>query len=232
MFPSASHQTFRDARSAELPVNRRRYHPAFALSGLLVMATVACSTDGGSTDAGAADGGTSVDGGGCAADGCVVGVDTTSGADVATKTTLVINEIVSKGAPIGSFNLSSSDWIELYNGDTKDVSLDGYRVWDRPEDGFGAAWPLPDGLSVPAKGYFIVYFENDLTLPDVGTPSVPKKLKKDEAAVLWAPDGTLVDLVDWIEGDAPDGQSWGRVPDGSDTFKTMSAPSPSAANQP
>ena len=55
-------------------------------------------------------------------------------------------------------------------------------------------------------------------------------LKKDGSMALWKPDGTLVDSVDWNDGDSPNSQSWGRSPDGGKVLKTFTTPTPGKAN--
>ena len=54
----------------------------------------------------------------------------------------------------------------------------------------------------------------------------------DKEARLFAPDGTLVDTADWGEGDALEGTSWGRYPDGIGSFMTLDVITQGQPNQP
>jgi len=69
---------------------------------------------------------------------------------------VVINEFVaSNGRSLLDGDGDASDWIELYNGSTRTVSLDGWRLTDDAND--LAKWPLPTGTQLPAKGYLVVF---------------------------------------------------------------------------
>lgn len=146
--------------------------------------------------------------------------------------TLFINEIAAAGVTNGDFNPSKGDWAEIYNAGKSPVDLSGYVVGglDKGFDGAKTNVPpqvLAAGSSAP-PGYLIIYF-NHLG-PSYGTPFIDNKLKKDGSMALWKPDGTLVDSVDWNDGDSPNSQSWGRSPDGAKVFKTFATPTPGKPN--
>ncbi|MBM4293138.1 MAG: lamin tail domain-containing protein [Deltaproteobacteria bacterium] len=124
---------------------------------------------------------------------------------------LRLNEVVAAGAP---------DWVELYNPGDAPVALSGYALSDDP------ALPRKGALTageVPARGYLRV---------DVSDEGLGFKLSGDEQALLTSPDGVILDLVDWAEGDAPLGASYGRAPDGDGAWRTLTAPTPGAPNAP
>lgn len=187
-----------------------------ALSLVAALGLSACSSEAGATDTGTSDGG--------ATDG---GADS-GGSDTGLPNDqqVVINEVVAKAVPDGKINPTGSDWIELYNKTSAKVDLAGWRIIDSKSKPFAEAIPLPPGLSIPAKGYLLVYFNKD----GAGSPVIPKGLSATEAVSLFAADGSLHDLVDWKEGDAPEGKSWGRTPDGSSVTATFDTPTPNAAN--
>jgi len=112
---------------------------------------------------------------------------------------LVINEVNASGAPY--------DFIELYNGTNAAINLEGYKVHD--SGGVGVAYTIPAGVTIPAKGFFVIETgsgspqgqfgissggENltlldasgtkvdELLAPWVGTPLVARKL---DGAVKW-----------------------------------------------
>jgi hypothetical protein len=123
--------------------------------------------------------------------------------------TLVINEIVAKGAD------DNPDWVELYNPDPEEVDISGWTI----EDDGGGKYLLPEGTTLGGGEYLVV---NDALL-GFG-------LGSDDAVLLSDAEGELVDVADWEDGDAPVGKSWGRIPNGTGDFKTLSTPTSAAAN--
>ncbi len=126
---------------------------------------------------------------------------------------VVINEVIAAGDP--------TDQVELYNTSDASVDLSGWQVTDTPGDAATFA-ALPEGTTLPAKGYLLLEVSDD---------TLGFKLGGDEAFALYAPDGTLIDVADWDEGDSPAGGSWARLPDGAGDFQTTDAPTPGAPNE-
>ncbi len=125
---------------------------------------------------------------------------------------LVINEVAAAGEP--------SDWIELYNGTDATIDLSVVRLSD---DRAAEGVPFPSGTSIPAGGYYFVYLES--------TAFPGFQLGGDEEFAIFAPDGTSIDLADWNEGQSPETASFGRIPNGTGDFKTLTIPTPGYANQ-
>lgn len=125
---------------------------------------------------------------------------------------LVINEVAPAGDP--------SDWFELVNTSSKTLSLDELAFTD---DIVGA--PLkarfPLGVTLAPGEYFAL---------DVNDELQGFKLGGDEELGLYTISGELIDEVDWAEGDAPLGQSYGRMPDGTGPFLTLTQPTRGAEN--
>lgn len=74
----------------------------------------------------------------------------------AEASSVVINEFVasnSRGLLDGDGN--ASDWIELYNGSSRAVSLAGWRLTDDPGD--LAKWSFPAGTQLVPNGYLVVF---------------------------------------------------------------------------
>ena len=134
----------------------------------------------------------------------------TQGAD------LVINEIVCAAADDGH------DWVELYVSGSQAVQLSDYTLVDDNPD--HTPFTLPEVVLEPGD-FFILLATDDSVM---GTPSVPWKLGGDDG--LWlAREGETIDSLDWDEGDAPEGTSWGRLPDGASEAALLT-PTPGAAN--
>lgn len=125
---------------------------------------------------------------------------------------LAINEIAAQGAP--------NDWVELYNGSDQVIDLSELGYTDSPTVTPARAF-FARGATIAAHGYVVV----DLTDQSPGF-----KLGSDEAFGIFAPNGALIDSTDWAEGASPAGQSWGRVPDGIGSFRTLSEPTRGASN--
>ena len=109
----------------------------------------------------------------------------------------------------------TEDWIELYNAGDADVSLAGYTISDDPER--PDKWPFPAEASVPARGYLVVWADED---QEDGPLHANFKLSKGgEAVALFGADGTQVDAVTFpaIEED----QAYARRTDGGAEFVTQ-----------
>ena len=128
---------------------------------------------------------------------------------------LVINEVAAKGDPL--------DWFELRNTSSDRIVLDGFEVADSLTDA-GKRVAFPAGTTIQPGAYMQFSLDKD------GWPGFA--LGGDEELGIWLLDGTLIDRVDWDEGQSSDGQSYARVPDTTGDFQTVDNPTPGAANQP
>ena len=130
---------------------------------------------------------------------------------------LVINEILAKDANGGN------DWIELYVKGTQSVNLAEYALTDEEAD--------HEKISLPAvtlqPGQFYLIQAAD-TAPADGSAYVPFKLGTNDSVILYKGE-TVVDAFDWEDEDAPEGYSFGRLPDGTGIPQTLS-PTPGTAN--
>ena len=130
--------------------------------------------------------------------------------DCSSELDVVINEIVAAGAP---------DWVELYNLSEDEIDLDDLFLSDSPDEPLKASL---SGLEIEGMSFLLI---------EVSDQTLGFKLGGDEALYLTTRAGALVDQVDWAEGDAPDGMSYGRLPDGEGEFRTLMTPSPQASNR-
>jgi hypothetical protein len=118
-----------------------------------------------------------------------------------------INEIESSGGVPG-------DWVELYNTTATPVDVGGYIVKDNDDTHI---YTVPLGTTVAAFGYFLV--EEAQTGYGLGAA---------DSVRLFAPDGvTIADSHTWA-AHAP--TSYGRCPDGTGSFVTMTSVTKGAAN--
>ena len=130
---------------------------------------------------------------------------------------VVINEVVAKATSDGE------DWIEFYVSGTESINLSDYTVVDDKEDREPAA--LPNIILAP--GAFYVVFATD-EAPEDGSAYVPFKLGSDDCVSLFQGDD-LIDKLDWADGQALIGYSYGCYTDGTENSQTLS-PTPGSEN--
>ena len=143
----------------------------------------------------------------------------TDSSSTITSTGLVINEIVASPSD------TTYDWIELYA--TEDIAdLSVFSLVDDNADREPQALPAV-ALS---QGEFIVIqaIDETDTPPDNGY-YVTFKLGSDDAVTIYE-DGTAISVLDWEEGEAAEGFSYGLYTDGTGTAQTLT-PTEGAANQ-
>jgi hypothetical protein len=180
------------------------------LAILSVLVAPACSED--TTATPTADATTDTAGKDTSVGSDTAGNDTAGSDTVVAAGNLLINEVAAAGTP--------NDWLELYNpGDTA-ISLAGWTFADSITDPAKRA-AFPDGASVPAKGFLQV---------ECTDAASGFKLGKDEEAAIFAPDGSLVDSVDWADGDSPVDASFARIPNGGATWQTVTPATPGSSN--
>jgi hypothetical protein len=69
---------------------------------------------------------------------------------------VVINEFMaSNGSTIADEDWDFEDWVELYNSGTESVDLAGWGLSDNDGDPF--KWRFPEGTTISAKGYLLVW---------------------------------------------------------------------------
>lgn len=132
---------------------------------------------------------------------------------------VIINEVVAATTDGGP------DWVELYNPTADSVNLSGWYVTDKPKDPLVDWTPLGEGFVIPAKGYLVLY--------GPGAPSGAAfsfGLGADDDFALANPDGELVDKIGWKPGQAAPGFSYGRSPNATGATRTLTTPTPGAAN--
>lgn len=145
--------------------------------------------------------------------------ESSDSSDSSLSSVLKINEIVASAVDDGD------DWFELYA--LEDISdLSTYSIVDDNTDREPQNLPA---ISL-SSGEFVVILAVD---EDDEAPEsdyyVTFKLGSDDALTLYQ-DGSQIDQLDWEEGDASEGYSYGLYVDGSGTAQTME-PTQGSANQ-
>lgn len=131
---------------------------------------------------------------------------------------LRISEAVAKDADGGE------DWFELYASGLEPVLLSDYQVRDGADD--------RELITLPAvtlnPGEYLVIWATEDEVP-VGQYSVPFKLGANDRMQLYLA-GELLDDLDWDDGEAPQGYSFGRYP-GPQSAGQLLVPTPGSMNK-
>lgn len=129
---------------------------------------------------------------------------------------IVINEVCTKNTVLAAPNGQFYDYVELYNAGSSAVSVAGWGLSDNADMPY--AYTIPSGTSVPAKGFLVIYC--GIASTDTGVTGTDFGLsKKGETVILTDPQGSTVESLELPALD--DNTSYGRVPDGGDTFAVM-----------
>ncbi|MBN1347355.1 MAG: lamin tail domain-containing protein [Phycisphaerae bacterium] len=119
------------------------------------------------------------------------------------------------------------DWIEIYNAGDVDVDLGGMYLTDDLTN--PTQWRIPDGVVIPAGGHLLFWADND---EEQGETHTNFKLDAEgEAVGLFdtAENGYAeIDAVTF--GTQTSDVSFGRQVDGSDTWQSLSEPTPGRSN--
>ncbi len=130
---------------------------------------------------------------------------------------LALNEVVAKDEEGGN------DWIEVYAVGNEPVNLGDYALIDDDPDHETAS--LPQVTLQPGE-YYVIQATDEA--PEDGSAFVPFKLGSDDGVALYNGE-TLVDVLDWEDGEAGSGESYGRLPNGTGVPQTL-VPTAGAAN--
>ena len=114
----------------------------------------------------------------------------TVGVDAPTFPPVLTEFMASNGGIHTDENGSSPDWIELFNPNPFNLSLDGYYLTDDPDN--PTKWRIP-AVSVPAGSYFVIFASGDDRKDPTATLHTNFQLSSDgEYLALVSPDGTTV----------------------------------------
>ncbi len=139
------------------------------------------------------------------------------GEDGAGVPSVTVNEVVHSAMPLGS-----PDWVELYNPGGSAVDLSGWKVLDEKDS---HVFTFPSGTTITGKAFLVVEGEGG-----TGAYVATFGWGTTDSARLVDADGVLVDSTSWFPPAGVAGTSWGRHPDGTGEFATLSSPTPAAKN--
>ena len=134
---------------------------------------------------------------------------------------LASNEATLADPDFGGFG----DWIELYNASGETVDLSGASLTDDFNE--PGKWVFPDGVTLAAGAFLLVWADDE----DTAQTALHTNFKLSgggEQVGLFAASGGVLDTLSY--GEQTTDISYGRYPDGSDTFALFAVPTPEAAN--
>ncbi|MDP2424711.1 MAG: lamin tail domain-containing protein [Bacteroidales bacterium] len=132
---------------------------------------------------------------------------------------IFMNEVFSRGK---TTTHPGVDWIEIYNGSDVAVDISGYKIYDNGgQAGSKPKMPFPVGTVIPAKGFYVIE-------TDVGGDSGFGLSSGGEEIWLENDKGNLID--NFIFPATEEMHSYGRKPDGSNTFKIFTQLTRGASN--
>ncbi len=142
---------------------------------------------------------------------------TTTAAYTVGAPSIVMNEIYSRGT------VEDPDWIEIYNNSDVTVDISGYKIYDSGgQSGGKDKKVIPSGTILGPRGFYVV-------VVDDGSASGFGLSSGGEDVWFESPTGTIVDNVAFPAMPDPT-TSYGRIPDGSNTWQILSTITKGAAN--
>ena len=142
--------------------------------------------------------------------------------------TVLVNEFLADNESVNQDESGEyDDWVELYNSSTAAVALDGMYLTDDLSE--PRKWQFPAGTTISPGGYLLVWCDRD-----VGQGPLHANFKLDR-------DGEEIGLFDSdVHSNVPldtvvfdpqlEDVSYGRRPDGADTWDFLDPPTPGASN--
>lgn len=142
---------------------------------------------------------------------------------------VVINELMASNEltikdPQGKYE----DWVELYNTSDVAVNLDTCYLSDKIDN--PTKWRFPTGTIIEPKGYLMVWCDEDSL--DAGLHADFKLAKEGEGVYLFTKEATGNVMLDSTSfGELDKDVSWGRLPNGTGSFKSFTTPTPGGENK-
>jgi hypothetical protein len=157
------------------------------------------------------------------------GGDAAAAAGSVARWPVVINEVLASNQTIPDPQGEFDDWIELYNAGTTAVDVGGLYLTDDPTA--PTKWQIPVGraaqTTIAPQGYLLIWADKETADPGLHA-AFALSAGGEDVALIDADGSTVIDSVTFGEQRA--GVSYGRFPDGADTWSLMEPPTPGAQN--
>jgi len=137
------------------------------------------------------------------------------GEEESKESDIVINEIFAKSSS------DKPDWIELYNKGTKTIDISGWMIMDEKDR---TPYIIPEKTKLEPKKFLVINQD------ETGAKGFAFGLGSADEVRIYDADEVKMDKIEWKSGDIPEDKSLGRVPDGSETIKVTTTPTPGVKN--
>jgi hypothetical protein len=138
-----------------------------------------------------------------------------------------VNEFVASNASgLQDESGAFPDWIEIWNDKNAAADLSGWTLTD--DLGVPDKWPFPDGTSIPAGDWLVVFADGDVADGPLHA-SFKLDAQVGEDIGLFDDHGDPVDQITYATQITDESQA--RMPDGSNGWQTDPSPTPDATNQ-
>lgn len=136
---------------------------------------------------------------------------------------VVINEVQLRNKDFYADNFNEyDDWTELFNPNANEINLSGCKITKGSFE-----WTIPNGTIIQPNSYLIFWNDNQTYQ---GNNHLNFKLQNvDDIIYLKSPNNQTIDSLHYI----PTGknESYGRYPNGSNTYEIFELPTPNQLNQ-
>ena len=120
------------------------------------------------------------------------------------------------------FDGNTEDFVELYNYGTEPININGWGFSDTD----GLITTIAPDTSIAPGDFLVLWYTGD----NNGFPEINEKLSKDGETIYIA-DADGNPIISYDFGPQTDDISYGRNPDGSDTWEYFSNPTPGTTNE-
>jgi hypothetical protein len=136
---------------------------------------------------------------------------------------IVINEFLASSDECCGVDVlgSAEDFVELYNYGQSNVDISGWGFSDTNGE---VATVAPEGTSIGAGEFFILWYSGEDAFPQIDS----KLSAEGESIYVADSEGNTVAFLDFTAQE--DDISYGRVPDGGETWENLSNPTPGLSN--
>ncbi len=150
---------------------------------------------------------------------------------------LWLNEVLPNNFFLGTNGITDSSgerdpWVELYNGGTNELSLNGYYLANNYTN--LTQWPFPSNAVIAAKQFLIVWLDGQPAQSTNSELHANFRAAPDVGSVALSKGTNLASLIDHLNYEAPvAGRSHGSYPDGNASGRReFSRVTPGATNNP
>lgn len=143
---------------------------------------------------------------------------------------LKINEFIAAGSQNMCEFGTAEDWVEIYNPRTDDVTINA-GVWYISDDVSNLQkYGLP-GVSIPSHGFLLIWCDKRDTVATQIHTNFKLSSSGENLIISYKDSNQVMQVVDSLTfGAQQSSKSYGRMPDGSNSWTYFTTPTPCASN--